>query len=416
MGNCFSDEVEQALTYIYYDLRAGKGAEGFMLLQRASDAGDGDASCILARCYCGNQYVWSGHDFPEDDDRAVMLIHRAVEQGSGIGVLVALRTGELTPSLEKKMPFSSLQEAFDSVLEKAQRGDAFCQYTVANSYFWWDFLRIQGKGRDAFSNEKEYKEYLRMNISQCEDWFWKAFRGGMYFAANNLNHFYSEGDEDIIAPRPELAKDLFLTGAQMGYPIHQWMYGQDLEEQKKYEEALHWYKLGAEGGQLECWFRIGRAYELGQGVAKDEAYAARCYEKGLTQKKDSGNRIGCANRLGALYYDGTGVEKDYAKAFQLMKYGYDHNTTFAVCYLGYCYFRGHGTQQDYGKAREFLEKVNWNNREVFYMLGVIYGQGLGVPADIKKGVEYLQKAGDYKEAKEELLKYKKTLFGKWVRR
>ena len=50
------------------------------------------------------------------------------------------------------------------------------------------------------------------------------------------------------------------------------------------------------------------------------------------------------------------------------------------------------------------------------MLGVIYGRGLGVPADIKKGVEYLQKAGDYKEAKEELLKYKKTLFGKWVRR
>lgn len=146
MGNCFSDEVERALTYIYYDLRAGKGAEGLMLLQRASDAGDGDASCILARCYCGNQYVWSGHDFPEDDDRAVMLIHRAVEQGSGIGVLVALRTGELTPSLEKKMPFSSLQEAFDSVLEKAQRGDAFCQYTVANSYFWWDFLRIQEKG------------------------------------------------------------------------------------------------------------------------------------------------------------------------------------------------------------------------------------------------------------------------------
>ena len=113
MGNCFSDEVERALTYIYYDLRAGKGAEGLMLLQRASDAGDGDASCILARCYCGNQYVWSGHDFPEDADRAVMLIHRAVEQGSGIGVLVALRTGELTPSLEKKMPFSSLQEAFD---------------------------------------------------------------------------------------------------------------------------------------------------------------------------------------------------------------------------------------------------------------------------------------------------------------
>ena len=65
MGKCFSDDVEQALKYIYYDLRAGKGAEGFALLVKASAQGDGDASCILARCYCGNQYVWSGHDFPE---------------------------------------------------------------------------------------------------------------------------------------------------------------------------------------------------------------------------------------------------------------------------------------------------------------------------------------------------------------
>ena len=68
------------------------------------------------------------------------------------------------------------------------------------------------------------------------------------------------------------------------------------------------------------------------------------------------------------------------------------------------------------KAREFLEQVDWTNREAFYMLGVIYVQGLGVPVDIKKGVEYLQKAGNNQEAREELLKYKKTLFGKWVRR
>ena len=34
----------------------------------------------------------------------------------------------------------------------------------------------------------------------------------------------------------------------------------------------------------------------------------------------------------------------------------------------------------------------------------------------KKAVELLQKAGDHREAKEELRHYKKTLFGKWVRR
>lgn len=416
MGKCFSDTVEQALKYIYYDLRAGKGADGFLMLKTASEAGDGDASCILARCLCGNQYVWSGHEFPEDDDGAIRLLHKSVEQGSGIGVLVCLRTGELTPSLEKKMPFGSLQEAFDSVLEKAEAGDAFCQYTVANSYFWWDFLRIQGKGRDSFSSEKEYKAYLTENISKCEDWFWKAFRGGMYFAANNLNRFYTQGDEDLIAPRPEMARDLYKTGAEMGFPIHQWIYADELKEQERFEEALHWYKLAAEGGQKDCWFEVGLAYENGKGVEKDFAYAAQCYQRGLEMRKDAGKRIGCANRLGAMYCDGDGVEQDYAKGFELLKYGYEHNTTFGVFYLGKCYFRGLGTQQDYGKAREFLEQVNWTNREAFFMLGYIYGRGLGVPEDIKKAVEYLQKAGDNKEAKEELLNYKKTLFGKWVRR
>ena len=47
---------------------------------------------------------------------------------------------------------------------------------------------------------------------------------------------------------------------------------------------------------------------------------------------------------------------------------------------------------------------------------MIYGQGLGVAADIPRGVAYLQKAGNHPEVKTELARYKKTLFGKWVRR
>ena len=51
------------------------------------------------------------------------------------------------------------------------------------------------------------------------------------------------------------------------------------------------------------------------------------------------------------------------------------------------------------------------------MRGVIFARGLGgAAADIPKGVAYLQKAGSFDKAKEELLHYKKTLFGKWVRR
>lgn len=187
-------------------------------------------------------------------------------------------------------------------------------------------------------------------------------------------------------------------------------------EQKREAEALEWYRKAAEGGQFECWYILGNAYEKGKLVPKDPAEAARCYEKGLMQKRDTSKKVGCANCLGALYYEGQGVYQDYDRAFNLLHYAWEHGSTWGVCYLGKCYYRGWGTEQDFVKAREFLEKVNWVNKEAYYMLGTIYGQGLGTAPDIEKGVQYLKKAGDYQEASAELKKYKKTLFGKWVRR
>lgn len=85
-------------------------------------------------------------------------------------------------------------------------------------------------------------------------------------------------------------------------------------------------------------------------------------------------------------------------------------------YLGACYANGQGTRQDYAKAFTYLQQIDWECHPGFYLLGKMYCNGLGVPVDIAKGVEYLQKAGDRPDAKEELRHYKKTLFGKWVRR
>ncbi len=411
MAAVLSKEVKQALEDIYYNVRTGRGKEAFALLERASEAGDGDASCVLARCLCGYQYVWSGHGFPEDDQRAVKLLHKSVEQGSALGVLVALRSGELTPSVQKKMPFASLQEAFGQVEAMAEAGDAFCQYIIGNCYFWWDFLRIQNKGKDSFPNHAAFKAYLKENISQCEGWFQKALQGGIHFAANNLNRYYTQGDEDIIAPQPEKAKDLWKTGAELGYPVHQSIYAKNLEKAGRKDEAFHWYLEAAEGGEPGGWCDVGRCYFNGIGTQQDEAYAVQCFEKGIAK-----GETGSSCLLGKAYYYGRGVQQDYAKAFQLLSNAYNQGNAWGIYYLGECCFNGWGTPQDYAAARMYLEQVDWDNSDVYYMLGFLYGRGLGVAADIPKGVAYLQKAGNHAKAKEELLHYKKTLFGKWVRR
>lgn len=408
MGRFFSDVVEQALRDIYYEVTTGRGQESFRRLEQASAAGDGDASCILARCLCGYQYVWSGHGFPEDDDRAEALMHRAVEQGSAVGVMLALRSGVLTPALKSRMPFAGLKEAFGIVLEKAEGGEPFCQYTVGNAYFWWDFLEIEGKGKESFPDAGAFRAYLRENIAKCEDWFWKAFRGGMYHAGNNLRRYYEKGDEDLIAPQPQKAEGIWRTGAELGYPVHQYLYAKDLGQAGREAEALEWHKKAAENGERDSWYYVGKAYEEGKVVPQDYVYAAQCYEKGPADS------IGCCNRLAVLLFDGKGVPQDYGRAVELLTRALNQDNKWGIVYLAKAYFNGLGVQKDYVRARTLLEKVTWVNEEAYYMLGVIYGRGLGVSRDIKKGVEYLQKAGGRQEAREELSRYRKTLFGKWV--
>lgn len=411
MAKILSDEVKRALQDIYYNVRTGRGKEAFALLEQASEAGDGDATCILARCLCGHQYVWIGHGFPEDDVRASKLMRKSVEQGSALGVLVALRSGELRPAVQRKMPFASLQEAFDEVLDMAEEGEAFCQYTIANSYFWWDFLRIEGKNKDSFSGQADYKAYLKENISKCEGWFWKAFRGGMYLAANNLNRYYTQGDEDIIAPQPEKAGELWKIGAEHGYPIHQAIYADELEKAGRNADALYWYKQAGEGGHPGAWSDAGRYYYEGIGVEKDEAYAVRCFEKDIPF-----GVVRAYNMLGRAYFQGKGVAQDYAKAYYYLHYGYNNGSKWGVFFLAKCLFYGYGTRQDYVLARKLLDEMKGNYWEADYLRGMIYANGLGVDEDIPKGVAYLQKAGNHEEVKAELSHYKKTLFGKWIRR
>ena len=316
-------------------------------------------------------------------------------------------------ALEQKMPFANLQEAFDVVLGQAQDGDAFCQYVIGNCYFWWDFLRIQNKGSEDFPNQAAFKAYLKENISKCEDWFWKALRGGMYFAANNLNQYYTKGDEDIIKPDPSKARDLFRIGAEYGHPLHQAIYAEELEEAGRKEEALQWFQKAADGGHPGAWCDVGRCYAEGIGTAKNEAYSVECFQKELPL-----GHIDSHNRLGKAYFFGRGVAQDYNKAFELLSYAYDKGSKWGVFYLGKCCFYGYGTPQDYTRARMFLDQVDWNYWEADYLRGMIFARGLGVAEDIERGVAFLQKAGDHQEAKEELKNYKKTMlgFGKWVRR
>ena len=104
MGRFFSDPVERALKYIYYDLRSRRGQEGFQLFQQAVADGDADACCLLARCLYGPEYTWPGHHFPVDEQAGDELMRRSVLEGSAIGTLLSLRCGVMDRQLAQACP------------------------------------------------------------------------------------------------------------------------------------------------------------------------------------------------------------------------------------------------------------------------------------------------------------------------
>lgn len=411
MGKFFSDAVETALRYIYYDNRVGgrRGREGFELLVQAGAEGDGDADCILARCLNGGQYVWKGHNFPEDGQRAMKLLHRSIERGSALGILVAKRSGAFTPVWQRKAPIS-LQEAFQQVLDKAAGGDAFCQYTIGNVYFWWDFVSIEGRGRESFPDDPSYKAYITENIKKCEDWFWRAFRGGMYLAGNNLYHYYSNGDGGYVAPQPEKAEGIYREGAELGYPLHQMWHGADLCQEGDLKAGMQLLLKAAQNGQPGIWYRVADAYQRGEGLEQDLEKAFECFWKSMEEGSADGY-----GAVGQFYFMGKGVPQDRAKAFGYLKrYSEQEDDGYYDSYLAQCYLEGLGTAPDYQKAY----RLAWDKKEEersLYVLGRIYCEGLGMPQDIAAGVDFLDRASSVLEAREERKRYKKTLFGRWKR-
>lgn len=413
MGKYFNDVVEKAIEDIYYCCDNEKAVAAANSLAVAVKSGDGDAAYLLSRCCSGPDYSWEYHPFAENDEAAEELIKNSVMMGSAMGVLGAMRIGMLTPGLKEAMPFDSIKQAWDVVYQKAVDGCAFCQNMIGNTYFWLDIVEIEGKGPESFKNKKEYNEYLRENMRQSISWFEKAFTK-MSFAGRNLFNFYLDGEEGLIDAEPQKAWEIAEKGAKRGYPEWEKIHGVHLLETEGREaEGLEFCKKAAEHGHLSACGYVGQAYQDGEIVRKDIARALYYYEMGLGDSSSAG----CANGAGEIYYKGEdGVAQDYGKAVHCFELSHERDSLWANDMLGTCYLFGLGCRKDPIRARELFEEADYTSDLTEYGLGLIYCEGLGVDEDIKEGISHLLNAKDYQPAQQELMKFKKTLLGKWVRR
>lgn len=411
MGKYFSDVVDKAIEDLYYcyDNDRAKAAADALFL--AAKDGDGDACYFLSRCFSGSCYSWEYHPFVEQEAAAYAMLHQAISLGSAAAVLGALRMDMLTPELREIMPFANIKEAWDIIAQKAKDGCLFCQYMIGNTYYFLDVVEIEDRKPSQFANRSAWEDWQREQMEQCIPWFEQAFAGGMGLAGRNYYHYYEQGRGNLIPPEPDKAVEILWQGAQQGYP--EWMYilaNHLVYTEDRPAEGLSWALQAVEAGHLWGWHIVGDIYWEGKAVKRDLAYALQCYEKTAAYGNDS---YAC-RKAGVMYFHGYGTAVDYGRAVQYLERD-EEPEYFRYDLLGICYLLGRGCQQNPARGKALLERSP-NSCYKNYGLGMMYGEGIGVPEEIGKGVEYLKDAGNYEPALEALKHYKKSLFGVWRRR
>lgn len=391
MKGKYSRSVLKAIDLIWTSFNREEMRQGYMMLVEAARKGDADALCFIARCHMGEEYVWSGAGFDEDDKNASLLMQKSALMGSASGVLCAVRSGNFTPAVEQGMPFASFKEAYEEILEQAKRGNAFCQYMIGNVYFWEDYYLVEP---DLVEKYKTREEYHAFAYPIARQFYEASFKGRLSMGFGNYRTMFKEGYVDR-----ETYEKYFQHLANIS-PCVCSSFGTYLEDTyKNYEEAASYAIKAVQMGDARSAYNAGTYYDRGKGVEQDFDMAFRFYEIAAMAGEAKAQW-----QVGYFYFEAWGsVKRDYAKAVQWFRKAFEQSDgecdEWAAAYLAVCCQNGLGTVQDDEEAFDFLcyiEDVDelWDDlaAKVLNAYGVAYAYGRGAEKDIQLGIEYFDDA------------------------
>jgi len=146
----------------------------------------------------------------------------------------------------------------------------------------------------------------------------------------------------------------------------------------------------AESGDAEAQYMLGRAYYLGQAVARDYGEALKWFRKAADQSYALAEFS-----LAGIYVEGNGVPKDADEAVKWLQRAADHGYGFAQFTLGY----GLEQQGNVSQAAEWYRKAAEGGLPVAEnALGSMYQQGRGVKQDSKEAAKWYRKSAEHGHA------------------
>ena len=122
-------------------------------------------------------------------------------------------------------------------------------------------------------------------------------------------------------------------------------------------QAVHWFAIGVESGDLRAMESLGRCYQAGDGVETDPVRGAELFR----QAAEEGYPPAICD-LGLCYEWGDGVEADPAQAAELYHQAGEEGYAPAQCNLGVCYLNGIGVEKDEVQAAEQIGRASCRER------------------------------------------------------
>lgn len=149
-----------------------------------------------------------------------------------------------------------------------------------------------------------------------------------------------------------LAAQYYEKSALQGFAEGQCNFGQIKKAQKKYGEAISWFKKSAEQNNACGQHFLAVMYQHGKGIKRSYDRALELYTKSANQ----GYYLAQSN-LAVMYEKGKGVRKDFVKALNLYAKSAEQGYFVAQFNLGMMYYLGKGGIRDIQKAKELFKKA-----------------------------------------------------------
>jgi len=169
---------------------------------------------------------------------------------------------------------------------------------------------------------------------------------------------------------------------------------------KSFGERLADWQKGAEAGVGEAQWLLGRCYDEGFGVEKNQVYAISWHLKAA-----EAGFAAAQSHIGSCYLDGDGVAADPSEAVCWLTKAAQQGYAPAQSYLGWCYDTGSGVEVDQAEAVKWFTKAAEQDDETAqFNLAVHLESGSGIDRDQEGAVVWYRKAAEngYGRAQEAL--------------